>query len=316
MVRRCIAGAAVLLWTSSALAAPDAHDPAAAREQLKIGYQLAQDNKCADALPHLTESLRLDPRAITLINLADCEEKTGALMSALGHWKDAQTRANDEGQKPIVEEAGKRAATLDPKIPRLTLQLAASSPKDATVERDGKPVDAATLGQPVMVDPGSHSVVVHAPGHDDAKTTYTLGENEKRSVDLEVGPANAPAKPVPPTSPVEPPREATKRKMSPLVPIGFGVGAAGVAVGVVTGILAMGKASDVKDGCPNNHCANQKLVDEASSGKTLGTVSTIAFIVGGVGVGVGVVGLFTGKKEDSNVGIAVGPGNVMLRGSF
>ena len=78
MVRRCIVGAAILFWTGTASAAPEpAHDPAGAREQLKIGYQLAQDNKCQDAIPHLKESLRLDPRAITLINLADCEEKTG-----------------------------------------------------------------------------------------------------------------------------------------------------------------------------------------------------------------------------------------------
>lgn len=105
--------------------------------------------------------------------------------------------------------------------------------------------------------------------------------------------------------------------MSLLVPLGFGIGAAGLAVGAITGILAMGKASDVKDGCPQNHCRTQPLVDEASSGKTLGTVATIGFIVGGVGAAVGLVGLFSGgKSADGKVDVGIGPSNLVLRGRF
>src|SRR5262245_53786122 len=115
LVRACAIAAAVVLWQLPAVAG----DPAIAREQLKIGYTLAQEGKCDEAVPHLTESLRLDPKAITLINLADCEEKVGKLADAMGHWVDARARAQAEGSRPIEEEATQRATALEPRLARL-----------------------------------------------------------------------------------------------------------------------------------------------------------------------------------------------------
>src|SRR5205823_6294338 len=94
--------ACALLFASSSARAGD---PAAAREQVKLGYQLAQDGKCEEAIPHFVESLRLDVKAITLINLAACEEKTAKLADALGHWVEARARAQTEGNAAIQEEA-------------------------------------------------------------------------------------------------------------------------------------------------------------------------------------------------------------------
>ena len=85
----CVVAGAVLLCSSTAAAG----DSLAAREQLKIGYLLAKQGRCDEALPHLAESLRLDVRAITLINLAQCEESVGRLADAMGHWVDARARA-------------------------------------------------------------------------------------------------------------------------------------------------------------------------------------------------------------------------------
>ena len=101
MRHRRVARALLHVGVASALlfASSSAHagDPAAAREQVKLGYQLAQDGKCEEAIPHFVESLRLDAKAITLINLASCEEKTAKLADALGHWVEARARAQAEG---------------------------------------------------------------------------------------------------------------------------------------------------------------------------------------------------------------------------
>ena len=325
--RVCAIGVAALLWQATALAAPPASDkdPATAREQLKLGYQLAQDGKCAEAIPHLAESLRLDPRAITLINLADCEEKTGKLSDAMVHWADARARASADGQKPIEEEATARGQALEAKVPKLTITLAKTAPPDAVVERDGTPLGAPSLGVALPLDPGAHTITVKAHGHADAKQDITLKEGEKQSLEVDVGPASGPVGPVAPL-PSPPENEKKGGGMSPLVPIGFGVGIVGVAVGTITGIIALGKGSDA-DKCPESggkhRCVDQKTVDDIESGKTMGTVSTIAFIAGGVGVGVGVVGLFLGGKKaekietpQAKLDFHVGPSSFMLKGTF
>ena len=59
--RVCAIGVAALFFSVTAFAA--GNDPATAREQLKIGYQLKEAGKCDEAIPHLAESLRLDARA-------------------------------------------------------------------------------------------------------------------------------------------------------------------------------------------------------------------------------------------------------------
>src|SRR5690349_17832828 len=152
----CRALGVLLLSASTAFAG----DPAAAREQLKIGYTLAQGGKCAEALPHLQESLRLDAKAITLINLADCEEKVGKLTDAMSHWVDARARAQSEGNAGIHEEAERRAKELDPRLARLTIRLAPTAPPDAKVERDGIVLGVPSMGIPLPVDPGAHTVTV------------------------------------------------------------------------------------------------------------------------------------------------------------
>jgi hypothetical protein len=328
--RVCAVGVAALFWQLGAWAAPPTPggptDPVTAREQLKIGYQLAQDGKCGDAIPHLQESLRLDPRAITLINLADCEEKTGKLADAMVHWADARSRAQAEGQKPIEEEATARGTALDAKVPRLTITLAKTAPPDAVVERDGVALGAPSLGVALSVDPGPHTITVKARGHVDAKQDISLKEGDKQTLEVDVGPVggNVSNPPPPPTQPVEP--EKKGGGMSPLVPIGFGVGLVGIAVGSITGVMALGKGSDAKDACTDvgsdKHLCSPDGADAASSGKTLGTVSTIAFIAGGVGVGVGVVGLFLGGKKAEkeakakSIDLAVGPSSLFLKGTF
>jgi len=312
-IRACVVAAAVVLWQLPAAAG----DPAIAREQLKIGYTLAQEGKCDEALPHLVESLRLDPKAITLINLADCEEKLGKLTDAMGHWVDARARAQAEGLRPIEEEATARATALEPRLARLTIVLSPTAPKDTVIERDGLVLGAPSLNIPLPVDPGAHAIVVKVKGRDDATTNLALAEGESKRIEVEPGPPAPVA-----GAPAAPSNDASgRRSTSPLVFIGFGLAAASAAVGSVTGIMALGAGADAKDACPDRRCRDQQALDDARSGQTLGTVSTIAFIAAGAGAAVGVYGLlWGGKKEtkgnDASVGVSVGPANLSVRGTF
>lgn len=310
-VARAIAFGTVTAFGVASSTLAYAGDPVAAREQVKLGYQLAQDGKCAEAIPHFLESLKLDVKAVTLINLASCEEKTAHLSDALGHWVEARSRAQVEGNAAIEEEAEKRAKALEPKLPKLTV-VVAGAPADAEVTRDGVALGTASMGVPLPVNPGAHVLVVHAKGHEDTSVNVSLAEGEAKRVELKLG---APKKEVA-RGPGAGGTDSDARPLSPLVYIGFGTALAGVAVGTITGLMAVGKASTAKDSCPNNECSPSGL-DAVDSGRTFATISTIGFIVGGVGAGVGVYGLLFAKpKSSTSVAVSVGPTGGSLRGTF
>ena len=310
-VARAFAFASVVAFGLASSSAAHAGDPVAAREQVKLGYQLAQDGKCEAAIPHFVESLKLDVKAITLINLASCEEKTSRLADALGHWVEARARAQTEGNAGIEEEAEKRATALEPRLPKLTV-VVAGAPADLEVTRDGVALGAASMGVALPMNPGTHTLVVHAKGHEDRAESVTLAEGENKRVDLKMGglrvekPATASA----------PGGDREARGMSPLVFVGFGTAIVGVGVGVGTGILAFGKASTAKDACPNERCTPIGM-EAVDSGRTLAAISTIAFIVGGVGAGIGLYGLlFVKPAAGSSVAVSIGPTSGALRGTF
>lgn len=297
-----VVGLALVLHARAA----HAGDPAAAREQLKIGYALSQEGKCALALPHLEESLRLDPKAITLLNLANCEEKVGKLTEALGHWVDARSRAQMESAPPIEEEAAKRAVALEKRMPRLTIAVPGERIAGMEIVRDGVVLGPVSIGTPLPVNPGRHTIVVRAPGHEPQSSEIEIAEGEAKSVDLAVGP---PARSAPETT--NTPR-ATSRT-SPLVYVGFGTAAVGLGVSAVTGLIAMNRAN----ACPDRVCPDRDALDGIESGRTLGWISTGAFVVGAVGLGLGIYGLVVSSKtNEANVTVGLGPSGAVLRGRF
>jgi hypothetical protein len=163
------------------------------------------------------------------------------------------------------------------------------------------------------VNPGAHVLVVRAKDREETSQTVNIAEGESKLVQLKLGaPKNASGATGPVTGPAT---EGGGR--SPLVYVGFGTAIAGVAVGAITGVLAFGKASTAKDACPNVNDCSAAGMDAVNSGRTLGTISTIGFIVGGVGAVVGVYGLVWGKPESStSVAVSVGPMGGGLRGTF
>jgi tetratricopeptide (TPR) repeat protein len=109
-MRRPFLAIATAVLTLVATAPARAGDPAAALEQLKKGYELKTAGKCEEAIPHFVESHRLDPQAKTLLNLADCEERLGDLVSAQKHARDARQLAQDAGNTELLGIADERVS--------------------------------------------------------------------------------------------------------------------------------------------------------------------------------------------------------------
>jgi len=90
--------------------------------------------------------------------------------------------------------------------------------------------------------------------------------------------------------------------------IAIGTGGALLVAGTITGVIALGKSSDIKNKCPNDVCPRSfNLDDERSSAKTFVRVTDVLLITGGV-VTLGGVGwlLFAGgdSKAEKKAGLA------------
>lgn len=197
--------------------AEEALDAAAAREHLTQGYKLKQQGALREALPHFVESLRLDPKLKTVINLADCEEKLGMLVEAQQHWLMARDRAGHEDEPRIKQEAAQHLSAIEPRMPRLNIQLSPGAPPDAQVYRDDVLLGRVSLGTPLPTNPGEHRITVRAPGHDDWKYTLKLAERDTQLVTANVGPVNksAPVTPLPPAGPPDSPAAAASPATAP-----------------------------------------------------------------------------------------------------
>jgi hypothetical protein len=301
-----------LTFTAPAIAAgptsgPTAADKDTARALMAQGAELRDKNDLKGALQSFQAADAIMHVPSTSLEVAKTEAALGELVEARDAALAAARYPLKPGEpKPFIE-ARKDAQTLsddlEPRIPSLQITVK-NAPSGATpkVDVDGVNIPAAALAFPRKVNPGHH-VVTAVAGDAHTQSEVDVKEREIKGVVLDL-PTVAPPPP-PPVALTNTPPEQQKsiepdhpKKNFPVISIiGFGVGVAGVAVGSVTGILSLSKTSSLKDQCPNNQCPasvydSSSFQSDKSSASTMGTISTIAFIVGGAGVVVGVVGLF------------------------
>jgi hypothetical protein len=273
-----------------------ARDPAAAREELKEGYALRQEARWAEAIPHLVESVRLDPQAKALLNLADCEEHVGRFVDAEQHWVSARDLAEGPSAASVRDEASRRLAALTMRMPRLTVLLAPGAPADAQVSRDGAVLAPGSLGLALSADPGRHVVEVASRGRRPGRVEVVLSEGEAATVQVEPGAPlvpepTAPSPPLPPSSlPVRMPDAgdlpATPASApSPLPALAWTaaiLGAGGLTLGVVEGLRAESQHDNAVAACHGKCTASPEAQSLQADARSSASLSTAGFIGGGV----------------------------------
>jgi hypothetical protein len=187
-------------------------------------------------------------------------------------------------------------------------------------------IPAEAAAAPIRLDPGHH--VITAGENGVARAAVDLAERDVKTISLTL-PAEAPASASATAAPVGPESPATAHE-SPhtartIAIAGFGVGAAGLAAGAITGLMSIQKTNQLKSTCgPSNTCAPSNASD-LDAARTTATVSTIAFVVAGAGVAVGVGALLIGDRHSPDAsapqtGVRVTPwiglGAAGVRGSF
>ncbi len=316
---------AVLATSAAAVARqPTAADRATARSLAFAGQEALDKKQYALALDRFTRANNLVPAPTFELRIARAEVGLGKLVEAHETYERIllERVAPDSPAvfQQAVDSATKEVAALEPRLPWVTI---VAEPGSAKVTIDGVEVPAAELGVRRAIDPGARIFRATADGYAPLDKTVTFAEGQSQSVTLSLQKvAAAPdAERVPRASPPADTgalggEHKTTGWHKTAGWVALGVGAAGLIVGGVEGAVALHQHSELSGPCSSGTCPaseNSRL----DAYHTAGTVSTIGFIVGAVGVGAGVTLLLTApKRQAAYIAPYLGPGAVGARGRF
>lgn len=291
-----------------------AEDPAQSAEKLfQDARALVEKGDYAAACPKLAASQKLDPAVGTQFNLADCYEHLGRTATASALFEEVARIAGAAGKFERERSAKERALALAPKLARVHLDVKATAP-GLEIRIDDVLVAKSGWAEAFPIDPGAHRIKASAPSHASWESSIAARESSLAEVqvpelvDTSVRPPPAPA-------PIVIAPSSTQRTIAL---VAGGVGIAGIAIGAVSGIIAVSKRSSAQSECPSDvfayRCPTESGAAAWNSATTAGDVSTVAFVAGGVLVAGAAVLWFTAPSARTRVGIS--PSGARVEGRF
>jgi hypothetical protein len=277
----------VLAYAGSATAQPSASDVALATELFNAGRDLMKAGDLKNACPKLAESVRLDPKVGAIARLAECEEASGQLALARGHWQQAGNLARATGDSRLAH-AEAEFARIDKVVPKLEVVLSGDPPSGLALVVDDARLGPASLGIKLPIDPGQHTILVSATG----KKTWSTHVDATADGAVHRVVVSLLEEQAPPEKPTPPPPIATRPEMPervstfPWRTVGIGstaVGVAGLGVGIVFGLIAKSRFDDSNaqpGGCNGNDCP-PNAADTRNSARSAGNLSTAFAVTGG-----------------------------------
>ncbi|HEU4405380.1 MAG TPA: tetratricopeptide repeat protein [Polyangiaceae bacterium] len=356
MKRRLSLGACLLVALASGPAAAQSDaDRATARTLGREAGDALKANDYPKALDLYTRAERLYKAPTLSLGRARALAGMGKLVSAVEAYR--RIVQEGPGQDPTgafrkaVAAASAEVSKLEPRLGGVVLTL--QGPSSAQITLDGEPFPDAALGVRRPIDPGQHVAKAQADNYAPAEASFAVAEGGSASVVLRlerraeapvvIGPVPAPRPAEPPVvappsgpppapvapPPAAPPPPAVDRPAPPdddadpargTRAIGvalFSTGAVGLLVGGVTGMLAVGAHSTLRDECPNDVCPPGER-DTLDRFRTLSTIANVGIIGGLIGVTAGafVMSSSPPKKKKVEAGWWVGPGGAGLAGRF
>jgi tetratricopeptide (TPR) repeat protein len=222
------------------------------------------------ACQKFNESNDVGPAPGTVLNLGNCEEKRGRIATAWEYFTQAMGML--EPGDPRYAVAQRRAQALEKRVPRLLVELSPNAPSTTRAYRSGSAITA--FGQPLRLDPGSHTITAEAGGYSGGKFTVTLAEREVEK--LVVYPGKRLALPLSRTTTAS----DQNANLLPMVILGTGAISA-IGAGVLGG-LSYVRWTTVQKHCDLNadpHRCDDKGLNAQSQGKTMGILAASLGIV-------------------------------------
>jgi hypothetical protein len=240
------------------------------------------------------------------LGLARTQVKLGKLVAASESYNRMIREHGDNPNlsptfKEALENAKTEVAQVSGRIASVVISVEGAPNPQVTI--DGQNVPASSLGMKRPVDPGQHVVKAEAPGFTPAETSFQVAEAGSAQATVKLEKAATTGTQTPGSDNGTGAQGGTKGGDKTLAFVAFGVGGAGLVFGAVTGFLALGKHGDLKDKCPDGKCPGD-VKDDVDSYKMMGTLSTVGFIVAGVGAAAGAVLWLTSGSESTSTSTA------------
>lgn len=260
----------------------------------RSGESYYNQGRYSDAIREFKEAYRLSKKAALYYNIAQSYERMGKVKKAV----KAYERYLSEGKKedPLLRE---KIANLKAGIQKTAIKIKANA-QDARVFVDGKLVGKTPLASLVEVSAGSHAVRIEKEGFTPYIIQVAVSSGATIDVDAKLTKAaiadvktvkkDDMKKPVEKVAILPKPEDNGPSHLWTWVLAG--VSGVGLTVGTVTGVMALGKASDAKTDSDS----------DADSAKSLGLISDISL---GVGIAAGVTAVIlyvvNGKDDKEKV---------------
>jgi hypothetical protein len=295
--------------------APKETAAAGAIAEGKDGIAAYSQGKWTEALEHFRRAESLYHSPVFALFAARCQRQLGQLLEARAALRLLTEEVVAPGAPAPWHQAQADArlelAELEAEVPTLTLLLATDS-ATALLTLDGRPVEP---GRANPVNPGRHRVEVvlgdRRRGH-----ALEIARGAHRSITLSIRPQDR----------VAPPRRTLEQHRRPNLAaiVTTGVGALALASGMVVGVLALNKRSELKKSldrelCDGNRCvASHKQAIDAhfEPARDLALAADVLWISGSVLAGVGITLLIVDRSSASQTSVAIGPTGGAVRGCF
>ena len=168
-------------------------DRAAARELFMDGVKLQEAGNFADALDRFQRAQAVFSAPTHLLHIAECDAALGRLVESAETYRTLVRTPLPAGSPQAFQNAQQQGATelaqVEPRIPSIRLLVKPDRVARLAIHIDGQPMSAALVGVQRPTDPGTHTVVVTAPGYARNEQKVTLVEKETKdvAVSLQVG---------------------------------------------------------------------------------------------------------------------------------
>jgi hypothetical protein len=292
-----------LILAEAGQARAEGSNPAAAEALFDQGRAALAQGDLDTACGRFRESDRLDPALGTRFNLADCEAKRGHLATAWSLFRGVVAQlADTDDRRPVAQ---RRLAALEQSVPRLTMVLAHNAPRFTRVKEGETEYEEGSFGVALPLDPGMHHLIVTAVGHEPRRVDVALEPGETAEVSVAPGPVL--------------PSEARASRAVPQADdhrtLGYvlaGVGATGLLVGVVSGVLVLHEKGIYDSNCDaQDRVCNQTGKDAGAAGRALSVVSVAGLAAGITASAVGAYFILTrdaGSARLTSMSGALAPG--------
>jgi hypothetical protein len=176
---RSLAVVAIVLVSYGFAAAEE--DPGKADAIFAEAQKLKEAGKAAEACKMYDEALKYNHNAVgTLLNVALCNEEGGKYATAVKHYRQARDLAREHNLAEHRTAAEEKLAVVSPLVARIAIAFAEQAPNmKLVIDETIIPLDKT---DDIVLDPGSHHVVVTAPGRVPYETTVVVEKSAAKAI--------------------------------------------------------------------------------------------------------------------------------------